>query len=168
MNYSFRPQHIEVLDRGNPLKKGTYLWIFHADKIPPHIGISTENSFFSIKSRGRDFGIAVEYVFALIDRKNVSSLFVKLNDVDLKTVESVFENYSSIPEGSSCLEPINKIIDPNNNFSSVGELLNSLTEKNELLKVFGIHLPEDYEGIPAYGKREIEERIKFLRNVKGR
>ncbi|SFT34786.1 hypothetical protein SAMN05216474_0022 [Lishizhenia tianjinensis] len=168
MNYSFRPQNIEELKSQELLKKGSFLWIFHADKIPPHIGISTENQFYSIKSRGRDFGIATSYVFALIERKKVGSLFVQIKDLKLKEVEDIFQKYSSIPEGSSCLAPINKVIDPNNNFSSVGELLNSLTEKKELLKVYGIHLPEDYEGIPAYGRREIEERIKFLRNVKGR
>lgn len=168
MNYSFRPQSIQDIEHKELLQKGSFLWIFHADKIPPHIGISTENHFFSIKSRGRDFGIATSYVFALIERKSVCSLFVELSDLNLKEVQEVFRKYTAIPEGSSCLEPINKVIDPVNNFSSVGELLNSLTEKKELLNVYGIHLPEDYEGIPAYGKREIEERIKFLRNVKGR
>lgn len=168
MSYSFRPQHIERITRGNGLEKGSFLWIFHADKIPPHIGISTSNQFFSIKSRGRDFGIAVEYVFALIDKKEVSTLFVALPEISLKKVEDVFRTYKAIPEGSSCLEPINKLIDADNSFSSVGELLTSLTEKEGLLKVYGIHLTEGYEGIPAYGRREIEERIKFLRDVKGK
>ena len=34
--------------------RGTYLWIWNADKIPPHIGISRGQNYFSLTVRGSE------------------------------------------------------------------------------------------------------------------
>ncbi|NBR15845.1 MAG: hypothetical protein EBU01_14895, partial [Crocinitomicaceae bacterium] len=39
-------------------KTGVYLWILHADKIPPHIGISIDGQYFSLKAKGKDENIS--------------------------------------------------------------------------------------------------------------
>lgn len=168
MEYSFIPDQIKKLSDSKPLHKGVFLWIFHADKIPPHIGVSSGGKFYSIKSHGRDYGLDVEGVYTLINRKTVSSLLVQIDENIEKDIPDVFSSYKFIPQGSSCLEPINKLLSPKINFSSVGELLNSLHADQKLLAVYGEYLPHGYKGIPVYGRKEIEDRINYLRNVKGR
>ena len=52
------------------------LWMFHVDKIPPHVGISQNDLFFSLKSNGRD-EIPVSKLIQIIENKGIKC--IKLN-----------------------------------------------------------------------------------------
>ena len=43
-------------------EQGLFLWVFHADKIPPHIGISLDGCFFSLKSSGVDIDLELSLI----------------------------------------------------------------------------------------------------------
>jgi hypothetical protein len=45
-------------------------------------------------------------------------------------------------------------------------LLNKIQLNDSLGKVFSLNLESDFKGILAYGKAEIEIRLKLLENVK--
>ena len=48
------------------------LWVLHADKIPPHIGLSKNDQFYSLKVSGKDEGLPVRNVLQIIEKKNIA------------------------------------------------------------------------------------------------
>ena len=54
LEYEFRFENLSRLESISETND-VLIWIFHADKIPPHIGISSQGFFFSLKSNGKDF-----------------------------------------------------------------------------------------------------------------
>ena len=52
--YSFQFDTINSLNNESALNTGCYLCIWHANKIPPHIGILIDGSYFSLKVKGKD------------------------------------------------------------------------------------------------------------------
>ena len=56
-----------------------YLWVWHADKIPPHLGLSTQSRYYSLKSNGKDQNVCFEKVIQLIDRKKIKTLAIELD-----------------------------------------------------------------------------------------
>ena len=51
---SFEFENVLDLNSESALKEGFFLWIWHADKIPPHIGCSINGVYFSLKVNGKD------------------------------------------------------------------------------------------------------------------
>jgi len=51
------------------LRTGIFLWVFHVDKIPPHVGISIDGVYFSMKVSDCDFKLDVDTVYQVVQRK---------------------------------------------------------------------------------------------------
>jgi hypothetical protein len=166
--YSFQFKHIVPLQKDGCLTKGCYLWIWNATKIPPHIGISNTNSYFSLKVKGKDMGLTTGVVFDLIQKKGIPTLIIEIKrspDIDL---ENVFNTYVRAESGrTSCLSPILDFFNLHGEVKFLFELLTHFEKNGVLGTVFGLNLPLDYKGIPQYGKAEIENRLKLLENAKG-
>lgn len=46
------------------------LWVWHADKIPPHIGFSINSHYFSLKANGRDVNVPIDSIIAVIHKED--------------------------------------------------------------------------------------------------
>ena len=137
------------------------LWIWYADKIPPHIGCSCEKRYFSLKVSGRDLGIPVDRVLEVINRKKIAFLLV---DVDYtfepEKLKDRFMEFNSAEEnGPTCLTPITRILNSPDEIEQLSSLLTWLQSLNKILKVQGVYLPEGYSGLPVYGNMEIRQRL---------
>lgn len=161
--YSF--DHIEQLDV-DALKVGTYLWIWYADKIPPHLGISINGFYFSLKYNGKDLGLDVSRTLNIIHSRKIASLFVEIK-LPLSTAH-VSEIFDCIDKASSngvtCLHPIRKSLGLGE-CETLFDLLNMLLVKELMQRVYGLYLTPDYKGIPIYGKEEIRSRLLKLENA---
>ena len=74
--------------------EGIVIWVLHADKIPPHIGISINGLFFSLKANGKDIAVPIENVLDVINRREITLLCFSLSDVlSEKRVADSFELY---------------------------------------------------------------------------
>lgn len=162
--YSFQFDTINSLNDKSVLNTGCYLCIWHANKIPPHIGLLIDGSYFSLKVKGKDTAIPVTEILKIINRKEICTLFVEVeNEVVKSKIIEVFAKYSNAEAYKfSCLTPIAEVFDTNQNVNMLADLLNSFKEKNQIGKVFGLNLIPDFKGIPQYGKEEIEARLKAL------
>ena len=76
LKYEFRFQNLPRLASISEVDD-VLIWIFHVDKIPPHIGISSQGVFFSLKSNGKD-SIGTSYVNQISINKGIKLLKIKL------------------------------------------------------------------------------------------
>lgn len=144
---------------------GIHLWIIHADKIPPHIGFSIDNHYFSLKANGKDNGISTESILQIIQKKKIGTVFIKLNgDLTFQETKLAFDKFDSAKGlNSSCLVPIRNVLKAPNSISKLSELLFFLETQNMIYSVFGLHLSNDYKGIKSYTTTEIQQRIEKLK-----
>lgn len=159
----WKPLEPEMLELGN------YLWILHADKIPPHIGISRHGRYFSLKVSGKDENLPYQRILHVLNQKKISCLIIKTaeNSFLKPDIAAVFEAYAKAEvAGATCLTPITEIYfgEPQNRILS--ELLNLLNESGTLEEVFGLHLDGNFKGIPYYERADIQHRLKRLNDFK--
>lgn len=148
-------------------KKGTVLWVLHADKIPPHIGISAYGSYFSLKFNGKDDSISFDTVIEIVKRRGIKTLLFDLklsfSDLDLKMV---FDKYAATKSSRiTCLKPVKEIL----NIDSARVLKDLLAELkvNGLIKaVYGLNIDNEFEGLKDYELSAIHDRLKTLENGK--
>lgn len=139
------------------------IWVFHADKIPPHIGFSTKNTFFSLKVSGKDEQLNAESVLELIQRKKIPALFIQLStNIQLNELKDVYIPFEHAISGSvTCLTPIRNLLErPEAN--QLSDLLNQMTDDIEIIA--GSHLPDNYNSLPSYSIEEIYSYIQELSN----
>ena len=150
-------------------KQGIFLWVFHADKIPPHIGISKDGYYFSLKVTGKDENIQVEKILKLLANKDIPTLIIKTsqNSIQIKELENVFSKYKTAEgEGLTCLTPITEIYFSETQDLILIELLNLLDEAGVLETIFGINLTADFKGIPVYTRDDIQHRLHQIIHAK--
>lgn len=144
----------------------THLWIWHVDKIPPHIGISADRKYYSLKSTGKDEAMPVDQVIELIYRKKIKVLAAELTDfVELEEVQKVFAEFDSTKSGEiTCLDPVKRILNQSN-ARKLEELLIGLEENSDIktYRVFNIE-EDEFEGLPSYDVDEIHARLQKLEN----
>lgn len=150
------------------LLSGVYIWILHANKIPPHIGISVDGNYYSLKANGKDMHVAHTSLLEIINRREIPTLLVKLKGVDLKIkdVEKAFLKYERAEAGqATCLFPLTELLLNETKDIILKELLEILVQRNAIETVFSLHLDAHFEGIPDYDKISIHERLKTIHAV---
>jgi hypothetical protein len=165
---SFEFENVLVLNSESALKEGFFLWIWHADKIPPHIGCSINGVYFSLKVNGKDDKKDSDNALFVIHQKKIATVFVKLKtQINSENVQTIFNGYEKAGRnGQTCLAPITEILSCSDSISQLATLLKFLESKQQIESVFGLNLTKDYTGIPAYTKIDIDNRLRTLENVK--
>jgi hypothetical protein len=138
------------------------LYIFHANKIPPHIGWSERDKFYSLKATGTDIGLDTLKINHIVLKKQIPTLIVELNDLDIddKNTNEIFSKYGdSLEKGKTCLNPIDEILFNEVKHEKIGDLLQYLFEIRMNLIFYGVNLPRTFRGISNYSKIDIEKRI---------
>lgn len=142
------------------------LWIWHATKIPPHIGVSSDGHYFSLKVSGKDVDLNVENIISLVQSKSIAMICVELkHDFSPDDLNRIFDGYSAASSNAStCLSPIKDILKIPI-VKQLSELLQKLEENNTLGEIFGMNLPLGYDRIPKYSSVEIQQRLIKLENA---
>lgn len=144
----------------------SYLWVIHANKIPPHLGISVGTEFYSLKANGKDVAVAVERLIHILEQKSIAVLMyrIKENGLHIDPREAFSKYEKTIPGKVTCLNPLKDIF---GDLSSerIKDLLVFLESKNLIEQSLGWQLPADFSGIPEYGSEEIHRRLEILSNV---
>ena len=139
------------------------IWVFHVDKTPPHIGISTHGVFFSLKSNGQD-KIPVDKVSYMVKNKNIKLIKLKLNiRLSVALVEHVFNSFTSATSARcSCLSPIKKVLDVPNEIPKLSDLLIYLDGAKKISGWSAQNVSVEEAGIKSYAVSDIEKRLNFL------
>lgn len=148
--------------------EGVFIWIWHANKIPPHIGVSIDGKYFSLKVKGKDEQLPVNKIKDIITKKSIGTFIIQTDfNSNLKNVASVFKRFTKAESlKTTCLNPIQEIYGLKGKKMILAELLNNFQTKGIITKVFSINLDAECRGIPKYGKKEIEARLIHLENAK--
>ena len=143
--------------------EGLSLWVFHIDKVPPHVGLSMGGMFFSLKSNGRD-ELPVVNLVQLIDKKGIKSVVLNLNiRIGLSEIRRVFSSYDrAFSVKTSCLAPIKEVLNISENVIKLSELLSHLNDNNMMSEYHGFNVTESELGILSYGPEDIEKRFNLL------
>ena len=144
------------------------LWVLHADKIPPHIGISTQGQFFSLKVGGKDEYLPTIKLIDFLNFKRIPSVVIELNsNKNLNEIAQKFEQFDRAKDlKSSCLIPIKDLFISDQNVNQLKDFLGFLDDNKLINQVFGLNLKQTYKGIPHYTTDEIESRLEKLKHVK--
>ena len=142
------------------------LWIIHSDKTPPHIGISQNFKFFSLKATGKDYGISTSDTFDILKRKKIEFIALELKiGVENKDIELIFSIYTqAIPTKISCITPVLacfKIDKPLLLF----DLIKYLNSKNLISEVNVFNFQRDKLTIGMYSEKEVTMEIEKLQSV---
>ena len=139
------------------------LWVFHVDKIPPHVGVSQEGVFFSLKSNGRD-KLPVNNVVQTIEKKNIKCIVLNVNyRYDLGRIRQVYNEYErAISVQISCLVPIKDLLNIPDNVCKLSDLLNFLNDNKLLNGYHSFNVTNDELGILKYELADIEKRLNRL------
>lgn len=162
-SYTFK----SILHDSNPLiESGTFLWIWHADKIPPHIGISTQGIYYSLKVSGKDERLKVQKVFSNVKYRKIPLILVELKlSLSSELLHDVFSKFEFAEvEKATCLSPLVTILTKSAN--QLSELLILLERESEIKQFHGFHLPEGYSALQEYSSSEIQSRLQLLNEKK--
>lgn len=165
---SFSFGRIQNIDETGCLQSGFFLWIWYADKIPPHIGCSSDGKYFSLKVNGKDENSEVSVVFSIIQRKKIPAVLVKIkSNSSYETVKNTYSKFQKAETGkNTCLTPLTDLLNCSTSVFQLSNLLLYLKNNNQIDSVFGLNLTNDYKGIPAYTLDDIENRLRKLEDAK--
>lgn len=157
------PDQVLPIDKLEIQDDLTYLYVFHADKVPPHLGIVTHGLFYSLKANGIDLDLSVQKINALIERKKICTLIYEINKDLVKDTREVFLTHGEhISKGETCLNPISEVYYENGHHTKVGELISDLLQEGFIKDIYAAYLPSNFSGILNYSIEEINDRIKKL------
>lgn len=162
----FSLDNFQVID-SQKVEKGIFLWISHADKIPPHIGISSNGNYFSLKVKGKD-DTSCETILRTIHLKKVPCLILQLDDTsfDSKRFLTVKNEYTTInQEVKTCLIPILDLFQIKEKAFILYDFLTYLQEKNQIIGYFTLNLPANFKGIKKYSLEDVTIHLDKLKNA---
>lgn len=148
------------------LRSGVFLWIWHANKIPPHLGLSVDGAYFSLKHNGKDLYLPYSKALRVIDQRGIATIVLKVNfEFSLDRVHSIFERYEvASSNGATCLFPLRDAL-ANEECETLFDLLEFLHRNKLVTQIYGIHIPSDFVGIPFYGIQDIKNRLLTLQHA---
>lgn len=147
------------------LNGSVYIWVIHANKIPPHIGVSHGDAFFSLKANGKDEGLPLQRILPILKSKRIATLFFEVRPDEARAqLDTVFHRFDKTHVGTTtCLEPLKEIFGVPN-ATKVMELLEVLEQRGVLVSQSGWLLPDSFDGIQDYSNEAIHARLKSLEN----
>lgn len=167
--YSYEFDGIIPIENESLLLNGDFIWIIQAHRIPPHIGISSDGKYYSVKAKGKDVRLSLDRLIKVVHAKN--KLVVCVEVIGLKgnlldQLDAQFTQFNEINESvKSCLTPIKEVLLPGENLETVSDLLKSLKTKQRIGRIYGLNLTEDFRGIPMYTQQDIQSRINTLKDA---
>lgn len=143
------------------LLQKSFIWIWNADKVPPHIGISTGKDYFSLTYRKSE-QLLTASMLKKAKRSAIPLILVEIPQELIRLeIAAVFSKYERASGGITCMYPIREVMQLEQ-VSQLADLLVYLESKALIQGVNGLNLPEGYTGIPDYSMEDILKRIQVL------
>lgn len=157
-----------VFEWPEKITAGTYLWIWNADKVPPHIGISRGQNYFSLTYRNCEIQKSVSGMVRKAKRTGIPLVLVAIHDWEFtRDFTSVFQQYETAKAGGpTCLYPIRELLGLESTAHQLADLLTEIENRQQLKRVFALNLGTDFRAIPDYSIAEIMSRIELLHEAK--
>lgn len=160
--FNFKFIHKELPEQ---VLQRSFIWIWNADKIPPHIGISRGKDYFSLTYRKSE-QLLTASMLKKAKRSGIPLILVEIpKEIIRLDPQRIFSEYERAVDGITCLQPIREVMQLDG-INQLANLLTYLQSESLLIQVNGLNLSEDYTGIPDYSMDDILKRISQLNEVK--
>jgi len=159
----------------NAIKKGIYLVLQHADRIPPHIGMMIDNEYHSLNIKGQELNISGNVLLKNIGLRKIPTLFIKIKKHPVFSNqhlnESFIEQVKTFDkvkvDGNTCLSPIRLFFDEfyainKTNIHLIFDLLDELKKNDFIEETCGMNLGETKENIfylQPYNESDLQKQI---------
>lgn len=102
-----------ILFREDDLKKGTWITLLHARRIPPHVGLIIDGNYNSLTIKGQELNVSIEVLLKLISQRNIEAFFIRLvehpvysTDYQLRIFQETIKQFDSVKTSLTCLHPV--------------------------------------------------------------
>lgn len=156
------------------LKKGSYLFIYRASRIPPHIGILTNGLLYDITAVGPNIDLPITDFYKTSVKRKMEVLFVELNLPIVETNSIASEQvkkYWKVNAETSCLAPVKDFLlevsgVELNEATFLFDLLPILDSQNMIAGVYELNLQkkikDDVFNLITYTQEDIANCIAAL------
>jgi hypothetical protein len=143
---------------------GAYLWIWNPDKVPPHIGISRGQNYFSLTYRKAEVQKSLPSMVRKAKRAAIPLVLIDVSGWSFqRDFTTIFEQYACASAGGpTCLTPVKEAFGLTEGILQLSDLLTEIENHRQLKQVFAVNLDRTYRGIPDYSVTEIMSRIELL------
>lgn len=158
------------------LKQRTWLVVLHANRIPPHIGILINGSYYSLTIKGQELDVDLAVLLKTIHQKKIESLFICLKKHPVFSYEfqkeictHYIKQFKHVKQNvASCLSPIKLFLQEFYAVQEIKEellyqLIDRLKHNNYIDFVFSLNLQDslkdsDFE-FPYYTNEQLQQAI---------
>lgn len=157
-------KNVRALQGLNPNK--SYLVLINPERIP-HLVAVVNNKYFSLTNRKSVIGEDFDAYFNFLKRSNKKVLFIELNDTS-GNIDEAFKQYSKVDsKHTTCLEPIKKWLQVDENVDFVFNLIPLLQGENRISAVWHFNMEEELDKLgdfklSQYSKEDIYSYIDKL------
>ncbi|MFI5149546.1 MAG: hypothetical protein ACHQRM_07405 [Bacteroidia bacterium] len=155
------------------LKRGVFIALLHASRIPPHIGLLGDGLYHSLHVKGQELNVPLQVLYKGMMLRKIPALFIEIKPHPVFSETYLTEHFSTNVQAfervdtgkATCLSPLKLFFEENWNLDLspveyLYELLPMLSERNMLGKVFSFHLDPGPFRLPYYTMKEIHEGIE--------
>jgi len=167
----------------NAVKKGIYLVLLHANRVPPHIGMMIDNEYHSLTVKGQEISISGNVLLKNIGLRKIQTLFIKIKKHPVFSNQHLNESFieqiklfDKVNEkGNTCLSPIKLFFEEyyainKDKVHLVFDLLEELKDNDFIEETCGMNLGETKGNIfylQPYNKADLQVQIEAeLKKVK--
>ncbi len=160
---------------GEKIKKGVFLVLQHANRVPPHIGLMMDNIYHSLSIKGQELNVSGEVLLKNISVRKIPSVFLEIQKHPVFSNDHLGESFAEqvkqfdkvSPDGNTCLSPVKLFfsefyaLDPHK-IDLVFDLLEGLKKNNFAGSALGAHLGTLKENIfylQPYKREDLDKQI---------
>ena len=163
------------------LSKGLWIVVLHASRIPPHVGLLFNGSYFSLNLKGVEINIEHAVLLRTIELQSIKSVFIKVKKHPVLSVEylkEVFENdlssYQKVTTETTCFKPVKLFFQEHYLFYShpinfLFELFSPLLKNEMIEKTIAINLKEevieDTFTFNNYTAEDIKDKLASIKAI---
>jgi hypothetical protein len=163
------------------LNKGFWIVILHAHRIPPHVGLLFNGTYFSLNLKGIEKNIELAVLLRTIELQNIKSIFIKVKKHPVFSVEylkEVFENdlsnYQKVTTETTCFKPVKLFFEEHYLFCSqpinfLFELFSPLIVNEMIEKTIALNLKEDIIDdnftFNTYNAEDIKDKLASIKSI---
>ncbi len=137
------------------LNKGLWIVVLHAIRIPPHVGLLFNGTYFSLNLKGIEKNIELAVLLRTIELQSIKSIFIKVKKHPVFSVDylkEVFDNdlssYQKVTTDNTCFKPVKLFFEEHYLFCSqpiqfLFELFSPLRSNEMIEKTIALNLKEE-------------------------
>ena len=159
-------KRIKSSDLISEMDASAKLWIWNPQSKPPHIGLSIGEEYFSLRFHKVEIAFETVQICEKVVRTNIPLIIIFLKSkINCKDVEAIFSKFTSCATNQcSCMLPILKSMNIENQHWLLREFLAHLDQNQEINKKIAVNVSDSWRDIPFYNAEDV--RLNWLNSIK--